>query len=118
MCVLGLGVIVLFLIEFKQIKESYNNPTSESVGFFYENIPRFSRIVQSIKIMQSSTQTSNHIFANPQASSLFGGIGMGKVCSSIVSDVCQGFDYQANKPFERLRNKKFERVKEIKYVFV
>jgi hypothetical protein len=68
--------------------------------------------------MLFSTQTSNHIFANPQTSSLLGGIGMGKVCSSIVSDVCQGFDYQANKPFERLRNKKFERVKVIKFVFV
>jgi hypothetical protein len=118
MCVLGLGVIVLFLIEFKQIKESYNNPTSKSVGFFYENVPRFSRIVQSIKIMLFSTKTSNHIVANPQASSLFGGIGMGKVCSNIVGDVRQRFDYQANKPFERLRNKKFERVKEIKCDFV
>jgi hypothetical protein len=68
--------------------------------------------------MLFSTQTSNHIFANPQTSPLFGGIGMGKVCSSIVSDVRQGFDYQANKPFERLRNKKFDRVKEIKCVFV
>jgi hypothetical protein len=118
MCVLGLGFIVLFLIEFKQIKEFYNNPTSESVGFFYENVPRFSRIVQSIKIMLFSTKTSNHIFANPQASSLFGGIGMGKMCSSIENDVRKGFDYQANKPFECLRNKKFERVKEIKRVFV
>jgi hypothetical protein len=68
--------------------------------------------------MLFSTQTSNHIVENPQASSLFGGIGMNKVCSSIVSDVRQGFDYQANKPFERLRDEKLERVKVIKCDFV
>jgi hypothetical protein len=117
MYVLGLGVIVLFLIEFKQIKESYNNPTSKSVGFFY-TVNRSFRFEIKLKTMLFSTQTSNHIFTNPQASLLFGGNSMGKVCSSIESDVRQGFDYQANKPFERLRNKKSERVKEIKSVFV
>jgi hypothetical protein len=117
MCVLGLGVIVLFLIEFKQIKESYNNPTSKSVGFFY-TINRSFDFDLKFKTMLFSKQTSNHIFANPQTASLFGGNRMDKLCSGIDNDVRKVADYQANKSFVSLRDKNFERVKEIKCVFV
>ena len=68
--------------------------------------------------MLFSKQTSNHIFANPQSASLFGGNRTDKACSSIENDVRKVSDYQANKPFMSFRNKNIKRVKEIKYVFV
>jgi hypothetical protein len=43
-----LGFIVLFLIEFKQIKEIYNNPTPKMLGFLLEKNYLFTKISQIV----------------------------------------------------------------------
>jgi hypothetical protein len=118
MYVLGVRFIVLFSIEFNLIKEIYNNPTSNSVGFFYEKCTTILLNRKTIKTMLFSKQTSNHIFTMPQAVAQFGEGRMADVCSRNENDLRKGSDYQVNKPFVSIRNKKSERVKEIKYVFV
>jgi hypothetical protein len=115
------------LIEFKQIKEFYNNPTSKNVGFFYTIKTIFQNRHKKFKAMLRLIKTTKHIsvIAIVALYAMSGGFEKGRSINLFSNTDkitnAQGyksFDYQAIKPSCDFRNSKNERVKEIKCVFV